>query len=144
MFRTVETVIVDEIHTLAGSKRGVHLALSLERLQQIAAQPVQRIGLSATIRPLDEVARYLGGAAWQGEGEDRRLTARPVTIVDAGYRKPLDLRVESVVDDFRDLAGDSAGSGGERDIIEDTPVLEASRDLRDRDRCSRIRCEGRV
>jgi len=107
MFRTVETVIVDEIHTLAGSKRGVHLALSLERLQQIAAQPVQRIGLSATIRPLDEVARYLGGAAWQGEGEDRRLTARPVTIVDAGYRKPLDLRVESVVDDFRDLAGDS-------------------------------------
>ena len=57
MFRTVQTVIVDEIHALAGSKRGVHLALSLERLQQISAQPIQRIGRSATIPPLDEVAR---------------------------------------------------------------------------------------
>jgi ATP-dependent Lhr-like helicase len=107
MFRTVQTVIVDEIHTLAGSKRGVHLALSLERLQQLAEQPIQRIGLSATIRPLDEVARYLGGAAWQGEGEARTLTPRPVTIVDAGYCKALDLQVETVVDDFRSLAGDS-------------------------------------
>ncbi len=107
MFRTVQTVIVDEIHTLAGSKRGVHLALSLERLQQLADQPIQRIGLSATIRPLDEVARYLGGAAWQGEGEARTLTPRPVTIVDAGYRKALDLQVETVVDDFRTLSGDS-------------------------------------
>ncbi|MBP8292887.1 MAG: DEAD/DEAH box helicase, partial [Caldilineaceae bacterium] len=107
MFRTVQTVIVDEIHTLTGSKRGVHLALSLERLQQLASQPIQRIGLSATIRPLDEVARYLGGAAWQGEGEQRTLVPRPVTIVDAGYRKPLDLQVETVVDDFRALSGDS-------------------------------------
>jgi ATP-dependent Lhr-like helicase len=107
MFRTVQTVIVDEIHTLTGSKRGVHLALSLERLQQLAGQPIQRIGLSATIRPLDEVARYLGGAAWQGEGEARTLVPRPVTIVDAGYRKPLDLQVETVVDDFRALSGDS-------------------------------------
>jgi ATP-dependent Lhr-like helicase len=107
MFRTVQTVIVDEIHTLTGSKRGVHLALSLERLQQLAGQPIQRIGLSATIRPLDEVARYLGGAAWQGEGEQRTLVPRPVTIVDAGYRKPLDLQVETVVDDFRALSGDS-------------------------------------
>jgi ATP-dependent Lhr-like helicase len=107
MFRTVQTVIIDEIHTLAGSKRGVHLALSLERLQQLAAQPIQRIGLSATIRPLDEVARYLGGATWQGEGEARTLVPRPVTIVDAGYRKALDLQVETVVDDFRALSGDS-------------------------------------
>ena len=61
IFRTVRTVIVDEIHTLAGNKRGVHLSLSLERLQHLAAGPVQRIGLSATIRPLDEVARFLGG-----------------------------------------------------------------------------------
>jgi ATP-dependent Lhr-like helicase len=61
LFRTVRTLIVDEIHTLAGSKRGVHLAISLERLQHLAAGPVQRIGLSATIRPLAEVARYLGG-----------------------------------------------------------------------------------
>ena len=107
LFRDVRTVIVDEIHTLAGSKRGVHLALSLERLQQLARQPIQRIGLSATIRPLDEVARYLGGSSWQGEGEQRALTPRPVTIVDAGYRKELDLLVETVVDDFRALAGDS-------------------------------------
>jgi ATP-dependent Lhr-like helicase len=107
IFRTVQTVIVDEIHTLAGSKRGVHLALSLERLQQLTEQPPQRIGLSATIRPLDEVARYLGGATWQGEGAARTLTSRPVTVVDAGYRKALDLQVETVVDDFRALSGDS-------------------------------------
>jgi ATP-dependent Lhr-like helicase len=57
IFRTVRTVIVDEIHTLAGNKRGVHLSLSLERLERLADQRVQRIGLSATIRPLQEVAR---------------------------------------------------------------------------------------
>lgn len=107
LFRTVRTVIVDEIHTLTGSKRGVHLALSLERLQHLAAAPIQRIGLSATIRPLEEVARYLGGYSWQGTGEARSLTARPVTIVDAGYRKKLDLLVETVVEDFRNLPGDS-------------------------------------
>ncbi|MEZ4735632.1 MAG: DEAD/DEAH box helicase [Caldilineaceae bacterium] len=107
LFRTVRTVIVDEIHTLTGSKRGVHLALSLERLQHLAEQPIQRIGLSATIRPLEEVARYLGGNVWQGEGEARTLVPRPVTIVDAGYRKPLDLLVETVVEDFRNLPGDS-------------------------------------
>jgi len=107
MFRTVRTVIVDEIHTLAGSKRGVHLALSLERLQQIADQPIQRIGLSATIQPLAEVARYLGGNTWQGEGEQRTLVPRPVAIVDTGYRKPLDLLVETAVEDFRNLPGDS-------------------------------------
>ncbi|MBX3015801.1 MAG: DEAD/DEAH box helicase [Caldilineaceae bacterium] len=107
LFRPVRTVIVDEIHTLVGSKRGVHLALTLERLQQVAEQPLQRIGLSATIRPLTEVARYLGGNAWQGEGTERTLVPRPVTIVDAGYRKPLDLLVETVVEDFRNLPGDS-------------------------------------
>ena len=95
MFRTVRTAIVDEIHTLAGDKRGVHLSLSLERLQHLADQPIQRIGLSATIRPLDEVARFLGGSG------------RPVTVIDAGYHKSLDLRVESVVDDLHHLPGDS-------------------------------------
>ncbi len=59
--RTVDTVIVDEIHALVPTKRGAHLALSLERLQFIAATPLQRIGLSATQRPLDEVAHFLGG-----------------------------------------------------------------------------------
>ncbi len=104
MFRTVKTVIVDEVHALAGSKRGVHLAVSLERLEEAADEPVQRIGLSATIRPLEEVAGFLGGAAWTPAGQ---LEPRPVTIVDAGYRKPLDLRLETVVEDFRELPGGS-------------------------------------
>jgi ATP-dependent Lhr-like helicase len=60
--RSIETVIVDEIHALVPTKRGAHLALSLERLQALTAAPPQRIGLSATQRPLDEVARYLGGS----------------------------------------------------------------------------------
>jgi ATP-dependent Lhr-like helicase len=88
---TVETVIVDEIHALVPTKRGVHLALSLERLEALRpreAPRLQRIGLSATQRPLDEVARLLGGF----EGN----TPRPVAIVDAGARKTLHLVVESV------------------------------------------------
>ncbi len=92
MFRTVRTVIVDEIHTLCGNKRGVHLSLSLERLEHLTATPVQRIGLSATIKPLEEVARFLGGP-------------HPVTIVNATYHKPLDLRIVGVVEDFRNLPG---------------------------------------
>jgi ATP-dependent Lhr-like helicase len=107
LFRTVHTIILDEIHTLAGSKRGVHLALSLERLQCLAQQPIQRIGLSATIQPLEEVARFLGGNDWIGETSQRRLVPRPVTIVNAAYEKKLDLQVVSVVDDFRQLPGDS-------------------------------------
>lgn len=61
--RSVETVIIDEIHALVSTKRGAHLALSLERLEMLVHKPVQRIGLSATQRPLDEVARFLGGAS---------------------------------------------------------------------------------
>ena len=60
---SVDTVIIDEIHALVPTKRGAHLALSLERLQAITSQPLQRIGLSATQRPLEEVAHFLGGAA---------------------------------------------------------------------------------
>jgi ATP-dependent helicase Lhr and Lhr-like helicase len=103
MFRTVRTVIVDEIHTLVGNKRGVHLALSLERVLELAEQPVQRIGLSATQRPLSEVARYLGGF----ELQDGQAVARPVTIVDAGMVKPMDLRVVTAVEDFTKLPGGS-------------------------------------
>src|SRR5712664_189201 len=62
MLRTVRTVIVDEIHAVIGTRRGAHLALSLERLQEVAAAPLLRIGLSATQRPIKEVARYLVGA----------------------------------------------------------------------------------
>jgi ATP-dependent helicase Lhr and Lhr-like helicase len=107
MFRTVHTVIVDEIHTLCGNKRGVHLALTLERLNHEARGRVQRIGLSATQKPLEEVARFLGGQAWTGPADKPVLTPRPVTIVDTGYKKPLDLRVVSVVADFRQLPGGS-------------------------------------
>jgi ATP-dependent Lhr-like helicase len=84
--RGVETVIIDEVHAIAGSKRGAHLALSLERLERLRpadAPPMQRIGLSATQRPLETIARFLGGI---GPG-------REVAIVDAGSRKALDLQV---------------------------------------------------
>ncbi|MPZ24074.1 MAG: DEAD/DEAH box helicase, partial [Dehalococcoidia bacterium] len=88
ILRGVEWVIVDEIHTLAGTKRGAHLALSLERLEMLTEKPPQRIGLSATQRPLDEVARYLGGSG------------REVEIVDAGQLKELDLEVIVPVEDM--------------------------------------------
>src|SRR3954468_7265320 len=78
--RHVETVIVDEAHAVAGTKRGSHLGLSLERLDALLPQPAQRIGLSATVRPLDEVARFLGGSA-------------PVQIVAPPSAKRWDLRV---------------------------------------------------
>ncbi|HET9316519.1 MAG TPA: DEAD/DEAH box helicase, partial [Vicinamibacteria bacterium] len=94
----VETVIVDEIHALVPTKRGAHLALSLERLQEIAGRPLQRIGLSATQRPLEEVARFLGG----GEGL-KTWKPRPVSIVDAGHRKAFDLKVEVPVEDMAKL-----------------------------------------
>ena len=98
MLAAAEVVIVDEIHALVGTKRGAHLALSLERLEEIARRPLQRIGLSATQRPLEEVARYLGG----GEGV-RAWKPRPVTIADAGARKAFDLRVEVPVEDMSRL-----------------------------------------
>lgn len=94
MFRGARAVLVDEIHTLVGNKRGTHLALSLERLERAAGGPVQRIGLSATVRPLDEAAAFLGGD-------------RPVTIVDAKYPKALDLEVVTPVDDFRALPAET-------------------------------------
>ncbi len=94
----VETVIVDEIHALVPTKRGAHLALSLERLQAITGRPLQRIGLSATQRPLETVARFLGG----GEGL-KTWKPRPVSIVDAGSRKAFDLRVEVPVEDMARL-----------------------------------------
>ena len=99
ILRSVETVIVDEIHSLVSTKRGAHLFLSLERLQELAGRDLQRIGLSATQRPLDEVARLLGGGAVSG----KRWRARPVTIVDAGAKKQLEVRVEVPVEDLSKL-----------------------------------------
>ena len=88
ILESVETLIVDEIHSLVASKRGAHLFLSLERLQALrAGKPLQRIGLSATQRPLEEVARLLVGF-------DAQLQQRPVTIIDAAQKKPLRLSVE--------------------------------------------------
>jgi ATP-dependent helicase Lhr and Lhr-like helicase len=98
--RSVQTVIVDEVHALAGSKRGAHLALSLERLDALRTgddpgspvRPAQRIGLSATVRPPEEVATFLGGAL-------------PVTIVSPPSEKRLDLRIVVPVEDMSDLQG---------------------------------------
>jgi ATP-dependent Lhr-like helicase len=96
ILRGVEHVILDEVHAIAGTKRGAHLALSLERLERLrppGAPPPQRIGLSATQRPLETIGRFLAGA---GEG-------RAVTLVDAGSRKALDLQVVVPVEDMRHL-----------------------------------------
>jgi ATP-dependent helicase Lhr and Lhr-like helicase len=86
MLTGVEAVIVDEIHAVAGTKRGAHLALTLERLSAISEHEPQRIGLSATQNPLEEIGRFLVGP--------RRTT----TIVDAGVRKPLDLKIQVPVE----------------------------------------------
>ncbi len=154
--RTVETVIIDEIHALVPTKRGAHVALSLERLEALCGRPLQRIGLSATQRPLEEVARFLGGAqaqlptsgvpasssaevsstetastdtrtaeaitgttgltatddytsaeAAESDPKDNASTSgprfRPVTIVNAGARKRLEIRVEVPVEDMAKL-----------------------------------------
>ncbi|MCI0379240.1 MAG: DEAD/DEAH box helicase, partial [Gemmataceae bacterium] len=97
--RHLSVCIVDEIHALAPNKRGVFLSLLLERLEELNPAGFQRIGLSATQRPLEEVARYLGGARDDGVN----YTPRPVTIVDAGLRKNLDLRVLCPVEQFGPL-----------------------------------------
>ena len=105
MFDQLRTVIVDEIHTLVGNKRGGHLTISLERLEHQAHHTIQRIGLSATQKPLSEVARFLGGQTRSQANE--RYIPRAVTIVNTGYRKPLDLQVVTVVKDFQDMPADS-------------------------------------
>jgi ATP-dependent Lhr-like helicase len=87
--RGVETVIVDEVHAVAGTKRGAHLALSLERLEHLVGEPVQRIGLSATQRPLEEIGRFVSGG-------------REIELVDAGRAKTLDLKVVVPLDDMRE------------------------------------------
>ncbi len=102
MFSALRAVIVDEIHAVAGSKRGAHLALTLERLSRVAPAPPQRIGLSATQKPLEEIARYLGGC----DPSPTSATAyRPVTIVDCGLVKRMETRVVSPVPDLARVDG---------------------------------------
>src|SRR3990170_4391938 len=87
--RTAETVIVDEIHAVAGDKRGSHLALTLERLDALCGRPLQRIGLSATQKPIAEIAALLVGT------DNLRPDGTPdCAIVDVGHRRPLHLSIE--------------------------------------------------
>ncbi|SCK49589.1 ATP-dependent helicase Lhr and Lhr-like helicase [Streptomyces sp. WMMB 322] len=99
----VETVILDEVHAVAGTKRGAHLALSLERLDELLERPARRIGLSATVRPVDEVARFLS-------------PQRKATVVQPPSGKEFDLSVVVPVEDMGELGGspaqDSAGAAG--------------------------------
>ena len=92
----VDTVIIDEIHAVAGTKRGAHLALSLERLDELLEAPAQRVGLSATVRPHSEVARFLAGE-------------RPVTVVAPASDKRFELTVRVPVEDMTDLSSDAPG-----------------------------------
>jgi ATP-dependent Lhr-like helicase len=131
VLRSIDTIIIDEIHALVPTKRGAHLALSIERLAAWCEQPPQRIGLSATQRPLDEVARFLGGTTGAGRPSQghrdaglkgprynekkidaeiehefatrRTVHYRPVTIVDAGSKKALKLTIEVPVEDMARL-----------------------------------------
>jgi ATP-dependent Lhr-like helicase len=120
--RSIETVVIDEIHALVPGKRGSHLALSMERLEHLCGRRLQRIGLSATQRPLEEVARYLGGVEAaptkampsgsvaneseilpEQENDTPAVVYRSVTIIDASEPKRLDLRVEIPVEDMTRL-----------------------------------------
>ncbi|MFJ9712898.1 ATP-dependent helicase [Streptomyces sp. NPDC101234] len=96
----IETVILDEVHAVAGTKRGAHLALSLERLDELLPRPARRIGLSATVRPVDEVARYLS-------------PRRKVEIVQPKSGKEFDLSVVVPVEDMGELGGSPATDGSE-------------------------------
>jgi ATP-dependent helicase Lhr and Lhr-like helicase len=124
----IETIIIDEIHALVPNKRGAHMMLSLERLALRCTNAPQRIGLSATQRPLEEVARFMGGAAHtlvtpdnrepttdnqihDEFAEPTRTTFRPVTIVDTGEKKKITLRVEVPVEDMAKLAEPEITSG---------------------------------
>jgi ATP-dependent Lhr-like helicase len=99
LLTSVRTLVLDEVHAVAGTKRGAHLMLSVERLERLAEEAVQRIGLSATQRPLEEIGRFVSGG-------------RPIRLVDAGRRKELDLQVVVPVEDMRE-----PGAGAETDPL---------------------------
>jgi ATP-dependent Lhr-like helicase len=101
----VRTLILDEVHAVAGTKRGAHLALSVERLRRLTDEPFQRIGLSATQRPMEEIGRFVSGA-------------RDIQLVDAGVAKELDLKVVVPVEDMREPgASQDIGSEGSQSSI---------------------------
>jgi len=114
---TVDTIIIDEIHSMVATKRGMHLFLSLERLEAQRrvcnpdAKPIQRIGLSATQRPLDEVARLLGGSEVDFTKPNAIPKPRHVEIVEAGRKRKLDLTIEVPVEDMAELAAQTPPSG---------------------------------
>ena len=113
---SVDTVIIDEIHAIAGSKRGVHMALTMERLAQVAGE-FQRIGLSATVRPLETVANFLGGG-------------RPVEIIAPPAKKKWQLDIHVPVEDMSDLPTPEQGSTiGEMTV--DDPLGITSQELVD-------------
>jgi ATP-dependent Lhr-like helicase len=144
--RSIDTIIIDEIHALVPTKRGAHLMMSLERLNAICAKSPQRVGLSATQRPLDEVARFLGGvevrdlrAGGKGQKGDPEteidhefavhsgsIRYRPVTIVDAGQKKPLALSIEVPVQDMAKLTTADEIPSGPASVGDTRPSIWAA------------------
>jgi ATP-dependent Lhr-like helicase len=114
--RGVETVIIDEVHAVAATKRGAHLALSLERLDALLERPAQRIGLSATVRPVTEVAAFLGGT-------------RSATVVQPPHEKEVELEIIVPVEDMTELGGPSGdltgAAAGEPNRMSIWPHVEA-------------------
>jgi ATP-dependent helicase Lhr and Lhr-like helicase len=146
--QSVDTIIIDEIHALVPTKRGAHLAVSIERLASRCTKPPQRIGLSATQRPLEEVARFLGGVESPSAGgrQARRGAAetaetalqhefaaaraavryRPVTIVDAGRKKALKLTIEVPVEDMARLTTADDIPSGPASVGDSRPSIWAA------------------
>ncbi|MDR1823926.1 MAG: DEAD/DEAH box helicase [Bifidobacteriaceae bacterium] len=131
--RGLETVILDEVHVLAGSKRGAHLALSLERLDALLPRPAQRVALSATVRPVEEVARFVRGATVREGPQPRPLDdpvfdgaspvevvaprVRPIQIVNPPTAKTIEVSVRLPVEDLTDIGGSALE--GELDLSGD-------------------------
>jgi ATP-dependent Lhr-like helicase len=152
--RSVETIIIDEIHALVPTKRGAHLMLSIERLAALCASPPQRIGLSATQRPLDEVAKFLGGTEPVAGGRrpvararkrpttDHQAPAteidaefeshrgvmhyRPVTVVDAGQKKALALSIQVPVENMANLTTADEIPSGPASVGDTRPSIWAA------------------
>lgn len=103
LFSSLRAVIIDEIHAVAGTKRGAHLALTLERLKQLAPGAPQRIGLSATQKPLEEIAKFLGGC--DATNADGTPHFRDVSVVDCGLVKRMETSVASAVPDLAHVDG---------------------------------------